>query len=205
VGFGNTRHSTGFVVAPVLAVWLASCSSGGASNDSTNRVFSNEVAGISLTVPEGWHASTQRLTSLIDPRERLVLTSFPVKGTVRSRGCSPDGLLRQLPRSGVAASLLEYMHTGARRHFPREPEQFHLRQPGGGGFDCFTPQPTGDADLFNFRDSGRAFQLLVAVGKDATPETRRTAEQALDSLRVEQCDLPLPTETRPTCRRPLPH
>lgn len=157
-----------------------------------------------MTVPEGWHVATRRFTGLIDPRERLVLTSFPIVGKVRARGCSPDGLLAQLPRSGVLASLLEYMHAGARRHFPRRPDRFRLGPPAGGGFDCFSPQPLANAYLLNFRDSGRAFQLLVAVGKNATPRTRAAALHALDSLRVEECDLPLPTEAHPACRRPLP-
>jgi len=59
--------------------------------------------------------------------------------------------------------------------------------------------------VFNFKDHGRAFQLLVAVGKSATPAIRLTAARALDSLRIEPCDTPLPSETDPTCRRPLPH
>jgi hypothetical protein len=168
-------------------------------------VFQNAEAGVSVTVPPGWHAATGPFTGLLDPRERLVLTSFPVEGTPRSPGCSPVGLLRELPRSGVAAELLEYMHTGARRNFQRRPEQFRLRPSDGSGFDCFSPQPIGDAQLFNFREAGRAFNLLVAVGRDATAASRHTAERALDSLGIEQCDLPLPTETHPACRRPLPH
>jgi hypothetical protein len=114
-------------------------------------------------------------------------------------------LLRELPRSGVAAELLEYMHTGARRNFPRRPEHFRLRPSDGTGFDCFSPQPIGGAQLFNFGEAGRAFNLLVAIGKNASPETRHAAERAFGSLRIEQCDLPLPTETDPTCQRPLPH
>src|SRR5262245_59865252 len=175
--------SLGLLTILVPAFGLSSCSSGGSGEIGDSHVFENVRAGVSLTVPDGWHAATGPFTGLLDPRERLVLTSFPVEGKVRSRGCSPDGLLRELPRSGLAALLLEYMHTGARRNFPRRPHQFVLRPPGGRGFDCFTPQPTGDAQLFNFGESGRAFQLLVAVGKQATPQTRQAAERALDSLR----------------------
>jgi hypothetical protein len=201
----RSRRSIGSLVALAFAIGLTSCSSGGSGAGADPDVFRSESAGISLTVPDGWHVATRRFTSLIDPRERLILTSFPVEGKVQSRGCSPDGLLRQLPRSGVAASLLEYMNSGARRHFYRRPDRFRLGRPAEGGFDCFAPQPVAKAHLFNFSDSGRAFQLLVAVGKNATRETRQAAEQALNSLRVVQCDLPLPSETHPACRRPLPH
>lgn len=191
--------------ALVPAAALSSCASGDTRAGTQSDVFENGSAGISLTVPDGWHAASRRLTGLLDPRERLVLTSFPIKGNTRSRGCSPDDLLRQLPDSGVAAWLLEYVDAGARRHFYRRPDRFHLGPRPAAGFDCFTPQPTGNAHLFNFSESGRAFQLLVAVGRNAIPETRRTAERALNSIRVEQCDLPLPSEAHPACRRPLPH
>jgi hypothetical protein len=193
------------VAALGVSIALVSCSPGTSGDSAEDGVSESEQAGISLSVPTGWHATTGPFTGLLDPRERLVLTSFPVEGHPRSRGCSPDGLLRQLPHSGVVALLLEYMHTGARRHFLRPPARFRLGRSDEGGFDCFTPQPVGDAHLFNFREAGRAFQLLVAVGRNATPATRQAAEQALDGLRVEQCDLPLPTETHPSCRRPLPH
>ncbi|MFL5897342.1 MAG: hypothetical protein ACJ76D_02590 [Solirubrobacterales bacterium] len=191
--------------ALVAAAALASCSSGDNGDGTEGNVFVNRPAGISITVPDGWRASAGRLTGLLDPRERLVLTSFPIAGIARSPGCSPAGLLRQIPRSGVAALLLEYMHTGARRNLPPRPARFHLGPGIRGGFDCFSPQPFGRAHLVNFGDSGRAFQLLVAVGKTATPEMRVTAAKALDSLRIEPCDTPLPSETDPTCRRPLPH
>jgi hypothetical protein len=192
------------LIALVSAGALTSCSPGDNRADTEN-VFHNRSGGVSLTVPDGWHVASRRLTALLDPRERLVLTSFPIEGNIRSRGCSPVGLLRQLPHSGVAALLLEYMHSGARRNFHRRLGRFRLGVRPAAGFDCFSPRPTGNAHLFNFSESGRAFQLLVAVGRSATPETRRRAERALNSIRVDQCDLPLPTETHPACRRPLPH
>jgi hypothetical protein len=196
-------RALGLIAALASATALSSCSPGG--NEASNQVFESKNGGLSLDVPDGWHASTGRLTGLLDPRERLVFTSFPIGGIARSPGCSPAGLLRQMPRFGVAALLLEYMHTGARRNFPARPDRFHLGPRIRGGFDCFSPQPIGSAHLFNFGDSGRAFQLLVAVGKAATPEMRQIAAKALDSLRIEPCDAPLPSETDPTCRRPLPH
>jgi hypothetical protein len=190
--------------ALALSSLLASCS--GAHGDAhEGAVFESHQAGVSVRVPPGWHATTGPFTGLLDPRERLVLTSFPLEGDARSPGCSPDGLLRQLPRSGVAVLLLEYMHRGARRNFPHRPDHFRLRPPDGRGFDCFSPQPVGDAQLFNFGETGRAFNLLVAVGSNATPQTRRAAERALDSLQVEHCDLPLPSESHPACQRPLPY
>jgi hypothetical protein len=199
----NWLRAVGLIAALASATALSSCSS--SANEASNQVFESKNGGLSLNVPDGWHASTGPLTGLLDPRERLVLTSFPVEGNARSPGCSPEGLLRQMPRSGVAALLLEYMHTGARRNSPARPDRFRLGSGIRGPFDCFSPQPVGRAQLFNFADSGRAFQLLVAVGKTATPEMRLTAAKALDSLRIERCDTPLPSETDPTCRRPLPH
>jgi hypothetical protein len=194
----------GVLSALAFAAVLTSCSSGGTYNGAQDRGFKNESAGISLAVPQGWHATARRFTGLLDPRERVVLTSFLVDGDGRSQGCSPDPVLRQLPRSGVAAFLLEYMDVAARRNVDPRPHRFQLRPPAFGGFECFWPPGGTDAYLFNFGDSGRAFQLLVAVGRDATAETLRAAAEALDSIRIEPCDRPLPSETKPKCRRPLP-
>jgi hypothetical protein len=194
----------GVLSALAFAAVLTSCSSGGTYNGAQDRGFKDESAGISLAVPDNWHATTRRFTGLLDPRERVVLTSFPTDDVFRSRRCSPDTVLKLMPRSGVAAFLLEYMDAAARRNVDPRPHRFQLRPPAFGGFECFWPRGGTDAYLFNFGDSGRAFQLLVAVGRDATAETLRAAAEALDSIRIEPCDRPLPSETKPKCRRPLP-
>jgi hypothetical protein len=191
----------GLLPALAFAIGLSSCSSDrGGDQDNT---FKDASAGISFTVPNGWQASTRRFTILGDPLERVVLASFPVDGLARSRKCSPDTVLTRMPRSGVAAFVLEYMDDAARRHVDPRPAHFHLRGVAAGC--CFWP-PRGRAQTyaFNFGDGGRAFQLLIAVGKDATPATRQLAAQALDSMRIERCDRPLPSESKPKCRRPLP-
>jgi hypothetical protein len=164
-----------------------------------------------MAVPAGWHATAHRFTSLVDPRERVALATFPLDDDARSRGCSPEIPLGGMPRSGALALLLEYVNPAERRRVLRgrgyqRPQRFPLGEPPMGSFDCF-PSPPGRAGeyVFNFGDSGRAFQLLVAVGKKATPETRRVAAAALDSLRIEPCDRPLPSAADPVCRRPLPH
>jgi hypothetical protein len=197
--------SVAFLAALVPPTALISCSSGDNRGGTESDVFDNSSAGISLTVPDGWHATMRRFTPLVDPYERATLTSYPVEGDARPRGCSPDGLLEQMPRTGVVASLLEYMDGAARRSVDPRPRHFRLRTNAFEGFDCFgTPPGRAGAYAFNFSDSGRAFQLLVAVGRDATPTSRLAATRALDSIRIEPCDRPLPSETKPRCRRPLP-
>jgi hypothetical protein len=192
------------VAALVLSTALASCSSGAGGDGTEDGAFVSEQAGISMSVPTGWHATTSRFTGLLDPRERLVLTSFPVEGDGRSHGCSPDPVLRQLPPTGLAAFLLEYLDAAARRNVDPRPRRFQLGPAAFGGFECFWPPRGTDAYLFNFGDGKRAFQLLVAVGRDATPAMRQAAAETLDSIRIEDCDQPLPSETHPACRRPLP-
>jgi hypothetical protein len=201
----NWLASVAFLAALAPATALTSCWSGDNGDRNTAGEFENGPAGISLTVPDGWHATMRRFAPLLDPLERVTLTSYPVEGDARPRGCSPEGLLKQMPRTGVAASLLEYVDASARRHVEPRPRHFRLG-PKAFEFGCFRP-PRGRADayLVNFSDSGRAFQFIVAMGKAATPETRAAAGKALDSLGVESCDRPLPSETDPTCRRPLPH
>ncbi len=192
------------VAALVLSTALISCSSRAGGDGAEGARFESEQAGISVSVPTGWHATTGRFTGLLDPRERLVLTSFPVEGDGRSQRCSPDSVLQQLPPSGVAAFLLEYMDAAARRNADPRPRRFQLGPAAFGGFECFWPPRGTDAYLFNFSDGERAFQLLVAVGRDATPALRRAAAGALNSVRINPCDKPLPSETKPRCRRPLP-
>jgi hypothetical protein len=192
------------VAALGLSIALTSCSSGDHGDGPDNDVFQSGAAGISLTVPNGWQATTRRFTGLLDPRERVILTSFPVDGVARSRNCSPTRMLSRMPRSGVVASLLEYMDAAARRNVDPRPRRFQLGPAAFPGFECFWPPRGTDAYVFNFGAGGRAFQLLVAVGRDATPAMRQAAAEALDSIRIEACDQPLPSETHPACRRPLP-
>jgi hypothetical protein len=199
-------QSVGFLTALVLAIGLVSCSSGDGSGGTQNNAFENEAAGISLSLPNGWHATTRHFTVLLDPFERVTLASFPLDGIPQSGRCSPNPLLGEMPRIGVFASVLEYMDAAARRQADPRPSGFRLGGAAPGGFDCFAPpDERADAYAFNFSDNGRAFIVLLAVGRDATPETRNAVEHALDSLRVEPCDLPLPTSQDPVCRRPLPH
>jgi hypothetical protein len=67
------------------------------------------------------------------------------------------------------------------------------------------PDESADSFAFSFSDRGRAFQVLIAIGRQASSDTRIAVQQALDSLQVEPCDLPLPTSSESACRRPLPH
>jgi hypothetical protein len=200
----RSLSALGFLLALAFAIGLSSCSSGATSNGAQPRGFKNEPAGISLAVPQGWHATTRHFTVLLDPRERVVLTSFPVDGVTQSQGCSPDTLLRQMPRSGVAAFLLEYLDAAARRNVDPRPPRFRLGEATNPGCCFWPPAKRVRAHAINFGASGRAFQLLIAVGRGATPGSRRALAKALDSIRIESCDRPLPSESKPRCRRPLP-
>jgi hypothetical protein len=112
-------------------------------------------AGLTVTLPSGWHVVRRQLTPCVDPTERLTL-------------------------SGRRALLMlqERRHPRA-REFSARPHRFALR---GTPQPIACCAPTGRPGwFFNFRDGGRGFYVYMYLG---APGTRAEVLAILDSLRV---------------------
>jgi hypothetical protein len=135
--------------------------------------------GVTWTLPPGWVAIDQQLTSVVEPRQQLAAASFPVRQTKRDPDCSPATARRQLPRDGVLVQLLESEGSAGPR-----PVHFRLRRSAIRPYECFGP-----GIIVNFRDHGRTFQAMVMAGAKAR---LAQAERLLDSLVVQAVPPPPP-------------
>lgn len=183
--------------AACILIALAGCSSTidpaspatGASDGATRT----EVGGgVSVRSPRSWQLIAPPITAVSYPVERLLLTSYPTR---RGGNCSPDRAERDLPANGALVYLFEYRpQLGAvwahlrRSGFPPRPAHFALRRRDLSNFECWQIP----SYLISFRAAGRAFQLHVALGKNATAARHAQVLRVLDSLRFSTLPAPPP-------------
>ena len=138
--------------------------------------------GIAVEVPAGWQLRTRPLTSLLDPVERLTVSSYPIRQPGRDPGCAPRTALAQLPADGALVWLQEddgALSPRTLRFFPPRPRSF--RAGPATNHECF-----GQGSVIRFRVGARAFYAAVALGPQASRETRERALGVLESLRVKR-------------------
>lgn len=177
----------------MAALALPACGDGEGTEPST--VHQRPAKGYSLTIPDGWHRAAHSLTPTItDPLEMVALATAPFR--------EGEGVCRALGRvvpDGAFVTVQERLHGGAGTpDFPPRPGEFrprpaveaHSAWSWCGRRDSEPPLPM-DHYWFGFSDSGRAFHVLVAFGKDAPEAMRTEAFALLDSMRLA------PAETRP--------
>jgi hypothetical protein len=152
--------------------------------------------GFSLRLPPGWHRARRNLTpALVEPREILSVGSYPLRYQRRSRcgvpGCPLPGL-DGFHRRDVLISIQERRHVRRpfdagfpprRRRLALEPMRLHY--PPGGRWHC-ARRVLGRTTWTPFTDSGRSFYAFVAIGRTATPATRRDARQVIESLTFDR-------------------
>lgn len=137
-----------------------------------------------VTYPAGWHVVGERLTpNLDDPLEILALATYetPVGGNRCQH--HPVAALEALgPRDALVVTFERRPPWAENSYPPRRAAEVEL-QSGTGRF-CVPDANRLDAWL-SFRDAGRAFYLLVAVGSEAPARTRQDVREILDSLTFE--------------------
>jgi hypothetical protein len=185
------RSMIGFLAATSLAAGVVAGGRAHAGGAEASRVVDRD-AGVAVTRPKGWHVVEPPISSLGEPAERLLLTSYPAE---RGGNCGPDRALRALPSGGALVYLFEYRPSVGdpwrglrRRDFPLRPAHFALRRGALASYECWRA-PTY---LIRFRDADRPFQLHVALGKRATAARRAQVLRVLDSLRFERLPPPPP-------------
>lgn len=183
--------------AACILIALAGCSSTidppstatGAGHGGTRTAVG---AGVSVRYPRGWQLIAPPITAVSSPVERLLLTSYP---TSRGGNCSPDRAERDLPANGALVYLFEYRPQLGdvwahlrRRGFPPQPAHFALRRRDLANFECWQVP----SYLIRFRAAGRAFQMHVALGKNASAARHAQVLGVLDSLRFSTLPAPPP-------------
>jgi hypothetical protein len=131
-----------------------------------------------IDYPPGWRVG------LLGPDEQLVIGSYllPAEPATswwfdRARAALPgDGALVLIFDYGDLLSDARY-----RRLFPPRPAQLQLSDSAYGEYEVFGP-----GYLLKFADHGRAVQMMVALGDNATAATRMDVLRAINSLRVRR-------------------
>jgi hypothetical protein len=140
--------------------------------------------GVRYLLPAGWNVSARSLTPhLVDPHELFTA------GT--GRLAAGEGRCAHVPSAALAAMRAQDVLVTVQERakgvggFPARPRRFALVQSSPSEADqCAGPHPAFASHLFEFRDRGRAFHALVAIGRSAPPARVREALAILDSLRI---------------------
>jgi hypothetical protein len=142
--------------------------------------------GFTAMLPGGWELASRSLTpGLSNPVEVLAAGTVPdAQPSEGPCGHVPVGALERIgPRDGFVTVQERY----GEPRFPARPARFTLprRAEQSDATECARNGDQLDAYLFGFRDAGRGFHVLVALGRDASPQRRAEALALLDSLRFE--------------------
>jgi hypothetical protein len=138
-------------------------------------------AGVNVTYPRTWQLLAPPITSMIDPSERLLLTSYP---TAPGGECAPRRAQDDLPAAGALIYVFEYERPQVwgdfrPRDFPPKPAHFSLQRKDLGDYECWLI-PTY---LLRFRAAGHVLQIHVALGRRAGVRRRAQVLRILDNLR----------------------
>lgn len=184
---------------------------------TADSIIATEPAhGFSVEHPPTWRRATTSLTpNLTDPIEILSLgtgdlppggqacAQFPVAALEAMR--PTDAFITVQERlSPQAAGLAPGQPFDETAGFPDRPDQF---PPAGSKdtsvvVDCLAAPPVFDHWWFAFNDADRGFYVLVAIGTEATGQTRAEAWAILNSLHVDTAAAA--TSTTATAAAPTP-
>lgn len=160
----------------------------GVSEPSTPPVDVGE--GIVVEVPPGWMLAGEPLTpALVNPREILSLGTYPLRAGGNRCAQLPEQALEDLGPDDAFVSVQERSSSAPPGpEFRPRPERFGPTLGIGYAKLEFTACLEAREQFFlrwiPFQDQGRAFYALVAIGHDASSETRAEAWAILDGLQV---------------------
>jgi hypothetical protein len=188
-------------VTIVLAVGLVLLLLGGGDSGQSGErggtpsgwsTFENERRGYTVSFPPEWSRADRNLTEgITDPVEILTLATFPLRG--HDQLCGRRGALAEV-RPDAALVTLQERGRGAYRGLDMPLRSGRFRpDPDLPGMSVWPYCAAGserrrvpmDDYWFGFSDAGRAFHVLVAIGKEAPADARRDAFRILDSLRFD--------------------
>src|SRR5579884_279666 len=170
----------GLVVAVLLLMLVLPA---GGTSASASRLYRNQ--GVTLRYPERWFATTRSLTHVTDPRQIVAIASYPLPSSNRGDdGCQPKEALDHLPADGAFIYGWEYRPDsgfGPPRRVDFSPKPAHFKLSGYRDYECL-----GRSFVLAFRESGRYFQVHVALGHQASATTRRAVLSVLDSFAAKR-------------------
>jgi hypothetical protein len=164
----------------VLAAAVAGCGSGNHGGRSVVR----HGDGVTYVVPAGWHVAARSLTPhLTNPRELFTVGTGRLLAGPGRCAHVPSAALAAMRPTDVLVTVQERF--GSPRAFPARPSRFALPPASlNDAAECAGPRRTFAASWFGFRDRGRGFHVIVAVGRSAPGSRVHQALGILDSMRL---------------------
>jgi hypothetical protein len=144
--------------------------------------------GYSVSFPSSWQRAREPVApSLTEPREILSLATFPLRQQPSDCEAFGGAARSDLGARDVFLTVLErgYDHRSEWPDFPPRPEHFGPSRDAAASDHLCGDTPGTRTHWRNFSDQGRHFHTLVAIGPEATPQTREDAWLILDSLRLD--------------------
>jgi hypothetical protein len=171
-----------FLAATAVFV-LVGCGAEGAAEAPSWVAYRDRDHGFAVRYPAHWHRAEQRLTpSLVDPLEILSLGTYPLEPGSTRCNHFPVRAVEDMGPMDVFVSLQERRNPAPGELEPR-PRPFRL--PTAPGYMFCVPDPNRLDAWIIFGDGGRGFYMIIAVGKDAPPQTRRDLLDVLESLEFD--------------------
>lgn len=193
----------------VFAVACAGVSGGAARELSTTTSSQQPVSGwvtyrdeagrFSVAYPSTWHRATESLTpTLVDPVEILSVGTYDLRPGGARCAQFPDRALDALGPEDALVSIQEERSLGRPEWWSPRPAHFGPEE--GRGDDESPGCMSRPKEFFHrwipFQDRGRGFYAYVAIGNNASAETRRDAWAILDSLEFDSAPV---APTMPDC------
>jgi hypothetical protein len=148
--------------------------------------YADPARGFTVAYPPTWHRATSSLTPhLGEPGEILSLGTGDLPSGGTSCAQFPVAALEAMSTSDALLTVQE-RSTGD-FSFPPRPIRF---PPDGSENisevpDCLAAPPPFDNWWFSFQDGGRSFHVLVAIGTQASEQTRAEAWEILGTFTVD--------------------
>jgi hypothetical protein len=182
----------------VFAVLVVGCASESQTDrpvlaTERSRVEVDRNRGFTVELPSGWRRATAKLTPQItDPLEILTVATLRITRVGPYDTCAP-GARPALAAFTEKDALVTVQESGRgalrinRLSHPPRPDRFRREAyPYGSTFTaCFVGDLPVEDHWFGFADAGRAFHVLVIIGRAAPEHVRDEAWSILDRLRVD--------------------
>ena len=149
--------------------------------------------GFSVELPSGWIRASRKLAPQItEPLEILTVATLPIAGADPHGVCEP-GSRPALPAFTAHDALVTIQESGRgalrmnRLSHPPRPDRVRPENfPDGSTVThCFVGDLAVEDHWLGFADAGRAFHVLVIIGRAAPIQIRDEAWSILDRLRFD--------------------
>jgi hypothetical protein len=155
--------------------------------------------GISISYPPSWQAAPSTLTPvLVDPVVPIAVATYPLDNPQVLGECDivPQRALEAMGPKDAFIAVYVFLGKGA-TYAPSANRPAHFgpdlpwsggslpEYPSGNGIQC-TENVRGFVGQLSFEDHGQHLNVLIAIGPEASAETRDEVYRILDTLTVTQ-------------------